>query len=81
MIKQTHVNIDSHRRSFLKSLSWRVMATVLTTCVAWSITENIRFAATIGILDSLVKFVIYYLHERIWNKVSFGRLKPPEYDI
>ncbi len=70
--------MDSHRRSFLKSLSWRVLATVLTAFVAWSVTENIRFAATIGILDSLIKLVVYYVHERIWNKVSFGRLKPPE---
>ncbi len=70
--------MDSHRRSFLKSLSWRFLATVLTAFVAWSVTENIQFAVTIGILDSLIKLGVYYVHERVWNKVSFGRLKPPE---
>ena len=54
------------------------MATVLTAFVAWSVTENIQFAVTIGILDSLIKLGVYYVHERVWNKVSFGRLKPPE---
>jgi len=73
--------MDTHRRSIAKAVSWRVFATVVTACVALAITGNLQLAATIGIIDSLLKFAVYYLHERIWNKVSFGRLKSPEYNI
>ena len=31
--------------------------------------------------DSVVKIVLYFLHERLWNHIPFGRPKPPEYEI
>ena len=54
----------------------------MVTCfVAWFLTENIELAARIGILDTLVKIGAFYVHERLWNRLKFGKLKPPEYQI
>ncbi|MBW7997050.1 MAG: DUF2061 domain-containing protein [Candidatus Glassbacteria bacterium] len=75
------MSIESHHRSVAKALSWRILAIAITAGVAWIITGNIQFAATIGVVDSLVKLGIYYLHERVWNKLSFGRQEPPEHSI
>ena len=72
---------DTHRRSLVKALSWRILATVITVSVALIITGNVRLAAEIGLLDSLLKLGIYYFHERIWNRVPYGQGKPPEYTI
>ncbi|MBK5095772.1 MAG: DUF2061 domain-containing protein, partial [Deltaproteobacteria bacterium] len=38
-------------------------------------------AITVGLGDSIVKFFTYYLHERMWSKIRFGQVRPPEYQI
>ena len=73
--------MDSFYRSIVKTLSWRIIATIITTFVAWLVTGEKIFAATIGIADTLIKLFVYYGHERIWNRINFGKTKPPEYNI
>ena len=53
----------------------------VTSCVALAVTSELKVAATIGVIDSLVKLGAYYFHERAWNRIDFGRPKPPEYEI
>ncbi|MDW8356201.1 MAG: DUF2061 domain-containing protein [Bryobacterales bacterium] len=33
-----------------------------------------------GLLDTIFKTGIYFLHERVWNHIPYGRRKPPEYE-
>ncbi len=74
-------SFDSRSRSIVKALSWRGVAMIITTSIAWVITNDIHFAATIGVVDTLVKLGGYYMHERMWNRIQFGRVKHPEYHI
>jgi uncharacterized membrane protein len=73
--------IESHFRSIVKALSWRFLATVITFCVSWILTRRVTLAAEIGVADALLKLGAYYSHERLWNRLSFGKQKPPEYQI
>jgi adenylylsulfate kinase len=73
--------MDTHRRSILKTISWRVVATLLTTGVTFVVTGRVDLAITVGLGDSIVKFFSYYLHERMWSKIRFGQVRPPEYQI
>jgi uncharacterized membrane protein len=73
--------VESHYRSIVKAISWRAGGTVVTFAVAWFITGNISFSAKIGALDTIVKIGVFYFHERLWNRLNFGRSKPPEYQI
>ena len=72
---------ESHRRSIVKALSWRFLATLITVCVAFFITGKVHVAFEIGIFDTVIKLALYYLHERIWNRLPFGQVQPPEYTI
>lgn len=72
-------DLESHRRSIAKAISWRIAATAITASVAWLVTGEIGFAATIALADSALKIGSFYLHERAWNRVNFGRAKPREY--
>ena len=65
--------MESHRRSLLKALSWRLVALLITFVVALLLFEDVKVAASVGLLDSLVKIVVYYLHERAWLKVPLDR--------
>jgi adenylylsulfate kinase len=73
--------MDTHRRSFLKTISWRVLATFVTCVVTYIVTGRVDLAITVGLGDSIVKFFTYYLHERMWSKIRFGQVRPPEYQI
>lgn len=72
---------DTQSRSLAKTISWRVVATFVTGAVTWVFTGRLEVAVTIGVGDTLVKFLIYYLHERAWARIRFGVEKPPEYEI
>ena len=73
--------METHYRSIIKALSWRTGGTVVTCLVAWSLTGNLDLAARIGIVDTVIKIGAFYIHERFWNRLDFGKQKPPEYEI
>ena len=73
--------MESHVRTIMKAFSWRFIATLVTFTVAWVVTKELKFAAEIGIADTLIKLGAYYFHERAWIGVKFGKLKKPEYEI
>jgi uncharacterized membrane protein len=74
--------MESTKRSIAKSISWRLLATVITSSIVLSMTGQWEFAAAIGLADTSVKFFIYFGHERMWNRIDFGReQKQPEYFI
>jgi uncharacterized membrane protein len=72
---------ERKRRSIVKTLSWRFVSIFVTGGIVWLLTGKLIFAVQVGLIDLLIKLFIYYLHERIWNKISYGRLKPPDYEI
>lgn len=64
---------DSHSRSLAKAFSWRVLATMTTSAIAYIVTGSLDTAAIIGSIEFGLKFVIYYLHERAWTIVPTRR--------
>jgi len=69
-------------RSFVKGLTWRIVATADTFIITYVITGQIKFAISISFLEVFTKLALYYFHERTWNKTKFGRVTElPEYNI
>ena len=62
-------NSDSHIRALTKALTWRITATLTTACIAFIVTGELGVAVMIGGIEFVIKFFIYYGHERIWNLV------------
>lgn len=73
--------METHYRSIIKAVSWRAGGTIVTCLVAWSLTGNLDLATKIGIFDTAIKIGVFYFHERMWNRLDFGKQKPPEYEI
>lgn len=73
--------MDSHARSLAKAFSYRVLGSMSTAALVLLFTGNWKVSISAGILDSIVKIVLYFLHERLWNHIPFGRPKSPEYEI
>ncbi|MFH1071179.1 MAG: DUF2061 domain-containing protein [Candidatus Glassbacteria bacterium] len=73
--------METIRRSMVKSISYRLLGLAITGTIVWLVTGKLAVAATIGLIDTVVKLGCYYAHERVWNKIGFGKIKPPEYEI
>ncbi len=65
--------METRKRSIAKALSWRFIAVIITTVTAYLFTKETAVAIGVGVVDSLVKLVTYYGHERLWTRSSFGR--------
>jgi len=69
---------ESHARSLIKGISWRFVATTDTIVVVALVTlwfngkMSIDHAIKIGVYEFLLKYVVYYLHERIWENIRSG---------
>ena len=73
---------EKQYRSVVKAMSWRVMGTVDTILVSLLVTGQIRLALSIGAVELFTKVALYYIHERIWNKIPLGRYtKTLDYEI
>ena len=64
---------EEHKRSAAKTVSWRVIATSTTMVLVYVFTGEFELAAGVGIGDVLLKVLFYFLHERAWNRIAFGR--------
>ncbi|CAK0759686.1 DUF2061 domain-containing protein [Gammaproteobacteria bacterium] len=68
--------METNFRSFLKAVSWRITGTLATFFVSWVIVGTAVIAATIAAGEIVAKLVLYWLHERAWNRTTWGRHKP-----
>lgn len=73
--------MEHPKRSILKTLSWRSFSFVLTITIIYAYTKNIKQSVGVGAGIDIIKMILYYFHERIWNKVKFGRIKSQDYQI
>ena len=64
---------ELHRRSFAKAVSYRVLNIIVDSFVAYFFTRDISLSASIVIFVETYSTVLYYLHERVWAHVHWGR--------
>ena len=67
--------METHVRSIAKAVSWRIVATLTTVLLVYVFTGNLLVSGGVGLTELLSKLLIYYVHERVWNAIGFGRIK------
>lgn len=73
--------MESNARSIAKAVSYRVLGSLSTAAIFFFLSGDAKLSAGAGVLDAIVKVAMYFIHERLWNYIDFGRPKPPEYEI
>ena len=64
---------DLQKRTIVKTLTWRVTASLTTFVIAWVLTGDLLIGATIGSIEAVAKIFLYYFHERIWNNIIWAK--------
>jgi uncharacterized membrane protein len=63
---------ESRKRSITKSLTWRVICIIVSILTAYALTGKMDVAVAIGTVYNIITMILYYFHERFWNKVKWG---------
>lgn len=72
---------ETNARSIAKAITYRVLGSSSTAAIVFFFSHKLSLSLGVGVLDSVVKIAMYFVHERVWNYIDFGRPKPPEYEI
>lgn len=59
---------ESVRKSVMKTLSWRVIATTTTFVISWVVTGSVLAGGVIASIEFWAKLAFYYVHERAWAR-------------
>jgi len=68
---------DAHTRSIMKAISYRLLAAIVTTTIVFVFTRKIVLSLGVGAVEAIAKILCYYIHERLWSFIKFGRKKHP----
>lgn len=64
--------MDFPKRSLVKTISWRITGSTATFLIAYILTGNFAVAGVIGLTQMVSNTILYYIHERAWNKIQWG---------
>jgi len=70
---------ETRKRSIFKAISWRTLATLTTAAIVFVFTGEFTLAITVGLLEVFAKMALYFFHERMWQKIGFGRKEVPSF--
>lgn len=64
---------ETNRRSVVKGISWRVVATTTTTVIVYVFFGRLDLAIAAGLIETVLKVGLYWGHERLWHKIRWGK--------
>jgi len=63
----------SKKRHIAKTISYRIISTMIGICVIWIVTGSLKIGTSFGVAELIYKPIQYYIHERIWYKwIKYG---------
>ena len=66
------IGVDK-KRHIAKTISYRILSTLIGFVIMWAISGSIKIGAAFGVAEIIYKPIQYYLHERVWYKyIKFG---------
>ncbi len=64
---------ETHQRSLAKAVSWRLTGSVDTFILSYLVTGSGKMAGTISAIEVFTKIALFYVHERVWARLPWGR--------
>jgi uncharacterized membrane protein len=73
---------EKHYRSLAKAVSWRITGSLDTLVITFIVTGKLKWAFYVSGVELFTKIFLYYVHERVWMKIPFGKTpERPPYEI
>lgn len=68
---------ETHTRSIAKALSWRIVGTLATSALVFVVTRRLALSLAVGGIEFVSKIGLFWLHERFWDRLRFGKEEIP----
>lgn len=67
------MHLETRSRSLFKAITWRIIASIVTTLIAFYFGVPAKAIGLVFFADLIIKFLLYFIHERIWiSYIKFG---------
>lgn len=68
--------IVDKKRHIAKTISYRVVSTLIGFLIMWLVTGSVKIGAAFGVAELVYKPIQYYIHERVWYRwIKYGLKK------
>ena len=64
---------DTHKRSLLKATGYKTVSIILLAFLSWMFTKSLLHMTAITVTYEVIAIVGYYVYERLWDRVRWGR--------
>jgi len=64
---------ETHARSVMKAVSWRVLGTLATSILVFIFTRRLVLSLAVGGFEFVSKVGLFWLHERVWDRLPYGK--------
>ncbi len=70
--------MESSKRSWVKSITWRLLGILILGAITWVFTRDLTVTTGVTLVFHSIRLVLYYYHERLWDRVDWGLKKRSE---
>tara|TARA_R100000008_G_C3584505_1_gene171174 strand:- start:32 stop:763 length:732 start_codon:yes stop_codon:yes gene_type:complete len=67
--------IDLAKRSVSKAVSWKMLGFLVLSSIIYFATGSLKEAGSVAVLYHFLMLVLFVAHERVWNKITWGKTK------
>lgn len=64
--------METKTRSILKTISWRLVGSSAVLLISFLLTGSFALASSIATVQLVSNTILYFIHERVWNKIQWG---------
>jgi adenylylsulfate kinase len=72
---------ETNQRSIVKGISWRVVATTTTIAIVYFFFDRLDLAIAAGMIETVLKVGLYWLHEKVWFKIYWGKKRIDPFNL
>jgi len=72
---------ETNKRSIVKGITWRFVATSTTMIIVYIFFGDIELAIATGLLETVAKVGLYWGHEKVWQKIRWGRKRIEPFNL
>jgi len=72
---------ETNRRSIVKGISWRIVATTTTIIIVYIFFGRLDLAVAAGLIETILKVGLYWAHERAWFKIQWGKRRIEPFNL
>ena len=69
--------LETRSRAWIKSIVWRILGILILGSISWIITKSWKEMSLITIFFHGIRIFLYYFHERVWERIKWGRILHP----